>query len=342
MHQNKRWSLGFLILWGLAAGAAAQKTDVVEMSNGDRYTGEIKRYSEGRLSLDTSDAGVISIKWNKIQNITSTKVFDVELVDGTHVFGSLAPSTPPGDLAIVANGTSRTIAYFAVARMNPLYQSLWRRMTGSFDLGFTYTQANKFVQFDVNATATYRVKSFQLETTLNAFLSKQTGAVSSQRASLAFEYLRLLEHRWFLGGLLSFDRNQDLGLDLRTSVGGGGGRYVIQTNRSSLAVLVGAIFNREQPVEGDNLSSAEAILGVGYSTFMYDFPKLSFDTNLTVIPSLTESGRLRLQFNASARREIISDFYVSISVFDTYDSQPPTAGASKNDWGPVLAIGYNF
>ena len=342
MHKNKRCVLGFLILWGLAAGAAAQKTDVVEMSNGDHYTGEIKGYYEGRLSLDTWDAGVISIKWNKIQSITSNKVFDIELIDGTHVFGSLAPSKPPGDLAIVAGGTSLTIEYFAVARMNPLYQSFWRRMTGSFDLGFNYTQANQFVQFNVNGTATYRVKSFELETTLNAFFSKQSGTVSSQRAAFGFDYQYFLKRRWFLGGLLGFERNQDLGLNLRSSVGGGGGRYVIQTNRSSLAVLVGAIVNREQPVEGDTLNGAEALLAIVYSTFMYDFPKLSFDTSLKVFPSFTESGRLRLQFNASARREIISDFYVSISLFDTFDSQPPTEGASKNDWGPVLSIGYNF
>ena len=342
MHKDKRCVLGFLILWGLAAGAAAQKTDVVEMTNADRYTGEIKSYSEGRLSLDTSDAGVISIKWNKIQSITSNKVFDVELIDGTHVLGSLAPSTPAGDLAIVAGGTSLTIEYFAVARMNPLYRSFWHRMAGSFDLGFNYTQANQFVQFNVNGTATYRVKAFELETTLNAFFSKQSGVFSSQRASIVFDYQYFLKRRWFLGGLLGFERNQDLGLNLRSSVGGGGGRYVIQTNRSSLAVLVGAIVNREQPVEGETSNSAEALLTVGYSTFMYDFPKLSLDTSLMIFPSLTEGGRLRLQFNTSVRREIISDFYVSVSVFDTFDSQPPTEGAAKNDWGPVLSIGYNF
>ena len=42
------------------------------------------------------------------------------------------------------------------------------------------------------------------------------------------------------------------------------------------------------------------------------------------------------------RREIVSDFYVAISVFDSYDSRPPAEGAEKNDWGPVISIGYKF
>jgi hypothetical protein len=44
----------------------------------------------------------------------------------------------------------------------------------------------------------------------------------------------------------------------------------------------------------------------------------------------------------SVRREIVSDFYVAISVFDSYDSRPPTEDAAKNDWGPVISIGYKF
>jgi len=37
-----------------AAPATAQKTDVVVLNNGDRITGEIKEYGEGKLSVDTS------------------------------------------------------------------------------------------------------------------------------------------------------------------------------------------------------------------------------------------------------------------------------------------------
>jgi hypothetical protein len=83
-------------------------------------------------------------------------------------------------------------------------------------------------------------------------------------------------------------------------------------------------------------------VGGRYSFFMYDYPKLSLKAAATVYPSITRGGRVRVQADASARREIVSDFYLSLSVFYSYDSQAPTTGAARHDWGPTLSIGYQF
>jgi hypothetical protein len=258
------------------------------------------------------------------------------------VFGTLAPSKPPGRLDVAFAGGTRTIDYFSVVRMAPIYQNFWRRISGSFDLGFNYTQANQFVQFNMNGDATYRTKAFAVTAQLSTFLSKQQGVTSSQRASLNLSYQYFLSNRWFLAGLVGIERNQDLGLNLRSTGGIAVGRYLVQTNQSQLAVLVGVTVSREDPVEGDAKTTAEGLFGATYSTFMYDFPKLTLSASLYVTPSITEGGRVRLQANGSAKREIVRDFYLSISIFDTFDSRPPTEGASKNDWGPVVSVGYKF
>jgi len=331
-----------MLLVFLAAPALAQKTDVVKMGNGDRYTGEIKSYSEGRVSLDTFDAGIVSIKWNKILVITSPKTFDVELTDGTHIYGSFAASTPPGKLDVVSGDVRRTLEFLDVVRFAPLRTNFWKRIDGSFDLGFTYTQANQFVQFTLNGDATYRAKTYQVTAKLNMFLSQQQGATSSQRDSLFLQDVYFLKNRWLLGAVAGIERNRDLGLDLRASLGGGFGRYLLQTNQSSLIALLAFTGNRETPVEGEASYSVEAALAAQYTTFMYDFPKLKIYASLRVIPSLSDPGRLRLQADVSLQREIVSDFYVAIQLFDSFDNRPPTAGAAKNDWGPVISIGYKF
>ena len=51
---------------------------------------------------------------------------------------------------------------------------------------------------------------------------------------------------------------------------------------------------------------------------------------------------MRVEFNAQAKREIVRDFYLSLSIFDSYDSRDPSTQQSKNDWGPVLSIGWTF
>jgi uncharacterized protein DUF481 len=312
------------------------------MINGDRNTGEIRSYDEGRLLLSTSNQGDIKIKWAKITSITSEKTFDLELADGTHVFGTLRPSEPPGKLQVVQQEGPRTLEFLEVVRIAPVYQRFWSRLDGSFDMGFTYTEANQFVQFNLNGESSYRTKSFKISTQLSAFLSRQEGVASSQRASWTIDYAHFLPRRWFLGLLVGLERNRDLGLNLRATAGGGVGRYFVQTNQTQLAGLLAFTGNREDPTEGEARYSAEAIAALDYSRFMYDFPNLTLGGRLQVIPSLTDAGRVRLQADARVRREIISDFYVSVSVFDSFDSRPPTEGASKNDWGPVVSIGYKW
>ena len=329
-----------LLLW--AAPALAQKTDVIVMINGDRNTGEIRSYDEGRLVLSTSNQGDIKIKWAKIASITSDKTFDLELSDGMHIFGTLSPSDPPGKLDVVLPEGRRTLDFLEVVRIAPVYQRFWSRLDGAFDMGFTYTEANSFVQFNLNGEAFYRTKDFKLSTHISAFVSKQEGVTSSQRASWTTDYAHFLPRRWFLGLLVGFERNRDLGLNLRAFAGGGVGRYFIQTNQSQLAGLLGVTGNREDPTEGEARYSAEALLAVDYSRFMYDFPNLKLGGRLQVIPSLTDAGRVRLQADARVQREIISDFYISVSIFDSYDSRPPAEGAAKNDWGPVISLGYKW
>ncbi|MET0619906.1 MAG: hypothetical protein ABW056_06485, partial [Thermoanaerobaculia bacterium] len=94
--------------------------------------------------------------------------------------------------------------------------------------------------------------------------------------------------------------------------------------------------------EGTDTDSAEAAVGGRYTYFMYDFPKLTINAALAVYPSLTISGRVRLEATASVKREIVSDFYLSLSVFDSFDSRDPTTLEPKNDWGPTVSIGWQF
>jgi len=48
------------------------------------------------------------------------------------------------------------------------------------------------------------------------------------------------------------------------------------------------------------------------------------------------------QFQAQAKREIIRDSYLSLSLFDRFDSRDPSSYQPKNDSGAVLAISWTF
>lgn len=341
-RRSRRGALLALALLVPGAPLLAQKTDVIVLVNGDQVTGEIKSYASGRLTVDTSHSSWIKVKWSLIASIASDKQFDVETTDGLHHYGALAPSDPPGRLTIVSGPQTVTVDFFDVFGLTPVYQTFWKRWEGSLDLGFNYTQSSNLIQFNFDFEGTYRVREAQLVTDLTAFFSRQDDVTAASRGSFGLRYDRFIGQRWILEAGLGLDRNIQLGLDLREFVGIGAGRYLIQTNQAWLVAFAGITGNHEIPVSGDDTNSAEAVVGGRYSYFMYDFPKLTIAADLGVYPSLTVSGRVRLEASASVKREIISDFYMSIAIFDSFDSRDPTTLEPRNDWGPTLSVGWQF
>ncbi len=64
--------------------------------------------------------------------------------------------------------------------------------------------------------------------------------------------------------------------------------------------------------------------------------------NLTLYEGLNDWGRTRVEADASIRREMLKDFYVTLRAYESYDSQPATAGATNNDFGLTFALGWSF
>ena len=322
---------------------ASRATDVVVMKNGDRITGEIKSYEEGRLFVSAPE-GDINIKWNKIVSIQSVKVFEIETTTGEHLLGTLAPSDPPGRInLVVEGGKTLSLDFFDVVRITPIFQTFFRRIDGSFDLGANYTHASDLLQFNVSADAIYKKPRFAVLTDMSIFYSRQNGETTSQRGTLKFTYLALRPHRWVYGALVGFENNLDLGLQLRSTAGLFVGRFLVLKNQTNLVVTAGLMGNHESGTSGEVADNLEGAVDARYSTFTYDYPKIWFDAYLRVVPGITDAPRFRVDASAKIKREIVvKDLYLSVSVFYNYDSVPPSTHAVKSDWGPVISIGWTF
>lgn len=315
---------------------------VVEMDNGDRVSGEIKSYEEGRLFVRAPE-GDINVKWNKIVSIRSGNQFEIETNAGLHYFGHLEPSDPPGKLVVVLTSGVQTLDFFDVVRITPIYQSFLQRFDGSLDVGANYTHASDLLQFNVEGDAKFKKPKSVMLVDLSFFLSRQNGDTTSQRGTMTFTYFDLRPNRWVYGGLIGFENNRDLGLQLRSTAGLFVGRFLVLKNQKSLVVTAGLMGNHESGTSGEESNNLEAAVDARYSTFTYDFPKLWFDAYLRVVPGITDAPRVRVDATAKVKREVvIKDFYLSLSFFYNYDSAPPSTKAVKSDWGPILAIGWTF
>ena len=324
-----------------SAPAWAQKTDVVTLANGDRNTGDIEELERGRLSLETNDSGTISFEWDKVATVEAARQFEVVTSDGRRFLGSLGRSSAGSILITTVNDTI-TLSLSEVTRIHPIGASLWKRLEGSIDAGFTYTRSSGIAQFNLNSNIVYRRPAFLLQLTTSDTLVRQRDEDErDDRGSADLSYVRDIAQKWFWAGVGRFESNESLGLTLRSQVGGWVARRLVNSNRAQFDVGGGAVYNNEDGIDTEPRRNIEGLLGFQTSYYTYDRPKTTVDASADYFPGLTDWGRHRLQINASVRREVWKDVFIALSLYDTFDSEPPSPDAARNDVGVAMSIGWS-
>jgi hypothetical protein len=318
------------------------RTDVVTLANRDRITGEVVSLDRGRLEFKTDDAGTLYLEWDKLAGVVAARLVEVVTLDGRRFLGTLGPAADRS-IAVVGPGGVVPLQMTDVSIIRQMGTSFWSKLDGSIDAGFSYTRSSGVAQLNVNWNTVYRQPAAR--TRLAASLTqtqKDDDADRDDRGSFEASYLKFPWRRWFITGVGRFERNESLGLDLRSQVGGAVGPRLINTNRAQLVVGGGLVFNDERGVDVEPTQNVEALLIFGTSFFTYDRPKTNLDVNIQYYPSLSNAGRQRLQLDAGVKYELFKDFFTSISLYNTYDSRPPNPTAAQNDVGLVLSIGWSY
>lgn len=335
-------TLTVLVLCAHAVPALAQKTDVVTLANGDRITGEIKRLERGRLEFSTDDAGTLYLEWDKLVTLlATTRIFDIVTTHDQRYLGSLGPSLPRS-LTIVQTSGSATLAMDQVTWISPIGTGFWDKLDGSVDVGFNYTRSSGIAQLNLNSATSYRRPAFEARTNLSfTGTATEDGDNRDDRGAIDLAYLRYRES-WVVSGSSRFETNQSLGIELRSQVGGGIGPRLVNSNRGQLFVGGGLVVNWEDAVDVETTTNVEAVFFFESSYYTYDRPKTTIDVKFQYYPSLSDFGRQRIQLDASVKRELLKDFFLSLNLFDSFDSKPPNTAFDTNDFGIVLSIGWTY
>lgn len=322
---------------------AADKTDIVIFVNGDRLTGEVKSLERGKLRFKTAATDTISIEWDDVASLISNQNIQVETEGGRRYLGRLVANMQGGQVVLKNESELVTLDAERIVFMNPIEKKGFDRFDGDITLGFNFAKASevKQAQLGLDFEARSETRIFSLDA--SSVMSDSAENESSQRHSVDLNYERLLSDRWFFGGVVRLDRNDELGLDLRTSVGISGGRHVRQTNTSTLSLVGGLQVSREN-VAGDleDEDTLEAVATLTWDWFRYDTPELDFSTKLEVIPNLTDTGRVRAEFDVSMKWEMVEDLFWELEFYDSFDSDPVVQGAEENDYGVITSLGWEF
>lgn len=230
-----------------------------------------------------------------------------------------------------------------VILMNPIEETVVERLDGEITAGYNFAKASDVEQAQFGLELESRTESRIWGFDVASMRSDSEDNESSQRYNVDLSYTRLRPNRWISGGVVRLNGNDELGLDLRTSVGAGIGRYLRQTQDTTLSLVGGLQVSREK-WQGDQSdeTTLEAFGTLTWDWFRYDSPELDLSTDLIVFPNLSDSGRVRAELDIKLKWEMIEDLFWQLSFYDSYDSDPATPGVEDNDYGVSTSLGWEF
>lgn len=338
MRSAMKWVTLCWIFPVLAAAGAAAAQDTVTISSGEKMVGEIKKVEKDVLTIETpySDSD-FKIEWDKVVGIDSARQFLIETFAGRRLSGSLTADV--ANKSVQIGGV--TIVLADVSTIMPFERSFWSRFETGVDFGYSMTQANKATQLTLGANMLYR-DEHRVDTVLaNVFKNSQSNAPDTQRWDIGNDFRYLLGDRWYANTTQDFLNSDEQGLDLRTTIGGGGGRYLLRSASQHLALGGGLAWTKEDYKDPAiaTKDSGEAYIGTEFFTEKLKITDLV--TRFTYYPSLTIDDRYRINYTFDLDFNLPGDWYFRVSIFENYDSKPP-ADLSKNDYGWSNAFGFKF
>jgi putative salt-induced outer membrane protein YdiY len=337
-----------LLLLSLCFGAEAERRDVIVMNNGDRFTGEIKRLQDGLLYIETPYvSGKIGLDWNQVKSIESTATYRIVLNNGQRFVGRLAKDsgaqTETADFLIreATKDEELRVPSSEVASVDSKKPTFWRQLQGSMDLGYSFTSGNNQTALNIDTSAGYRTAKWEIATSHDSTFSGASDASRTNREELQATAARFLSRNSFVIALSDFLHSSQQELRLRTTLGGGYGRYLKRTTSSSLTLVGGVAYTEESfdTTGQPSNQNMEAVVGLKYGLIRFNFGSL--DSQLRAYPGLTDSGRFRLMTNNALTIKLRNNFHLTFSFWDNFDSRPP-ATAKTNELGMSSGIGWSF
>ena len=341
MHAGCKW----MLICGLSALAwRATADDLIVLANGNRMSGTLRELSRGELQFTIAGAGqgrgTVEVDWRNVSMLESEQRLDIETASGERLLGTIA-APASFVLAITTAAGTREIPMQDIVRITPIEATFRERTRGSLDVGLDFLSAGDELDWTLNAEARNRKVGSLTTVSLSSLVRRHDGSTTQQRNDLQIGSRLFLDNRWFVLGLFEIEEDLELDLDLRALLGAAMGRTLAQSNRAVFAVYGGLDLVHEEYLGTSSLDD-DRIEALG--AVEWDWFDLGADLTLSIEATTyvaLDDGRVRFELDGSLRRDVASNMYLSLNVFESYNDDPPE-GLEKSDFGLSLTFGRFF
>jgi hypothetical protein len=315
--------------------------DTVFLSNGDKITGKILSFEQGRLSIDGQVPGILSIKWHMIVTISGgNRIFKVENIYGNTYYGRITYSSTIGAIFIEEKEEQRLVVLESIVRIFPLESEWYRGLKGDVSAGIDYTKSPEVLRINCDYNIYYVVKKWRF---INDFSIMSTLTEEEENASLRYNYrlqeLYALPHKWVLAEFNSVNRNDELGINSRISFAAGGGNSIVQNDRSRLLLLTGFAFNMERDIDSKSTAyNFEWPVSLQHTIYSFIRPDLSTTLSISSFVGITEKDRFRVDGDCDIAWEFVRNLKLILSFYYNYDNKILEGKNTTTDYGYVISL----
>jgi len=324
---------------GLSSCAAL--ADRVVLDNGDRLSGSIVSMEADALLLETAYAGKIRLPRARLVQIETDAAVRVRLSDGTELDGQLQ-AAEPGQLSIRIGSLAQTesLGFERIAAINPPRNPDKTVLSGRAALGGSFASGNTDAQtlhLDGELVARNPIQRITLGGELNEASQDREDTASNWRIGLKYDHF--VRERTYLYANTRFDHDGQADLELRSTLGVGGGRQFYDRDDLRLALEGGLSLVNEDYRNAADLSFPGARLALKYQQALWQKKLTLFHTG-DLLLSLDSFDDYLYLSRTGVRLPVGNGFSLGAQVTFDYDAIP-AVGKETTDTALIVNLNYS-
>lgn len=341
MSSTLRFGYVFVLV-ALAALTGVVHADTILLDSGDRLSGRILRYENGRYELETSYAGTVRIDGGRVVSVEMEDEVTLLFEDRSRRVGQLLVNGGEMSVRPSAQADPVPVERKAIVTMTRGRDdaSEWR-VTGRLALGASDTAGNTEVR-RLNADGEVTARRDLDRVILNGRGNQATQAATQTEANatVGLKYDRFLSRRWYAYGAGTMEHDEFKKLRLRRTFGAGSGFQAVDTARTTLALEGGLdrVLTDFFGSPGEQTVAARLALRFDHWLIEDRIQFFHYEQNYLSLSALSESF---LRTQTGLRLPISRQLTANLQLNVDWDGDP-APGRKQVDRMLVFSIGYRW
>ena len=309
---------------------------VVLLKNGDRITGRVIKMQDKRLEIDTPSAGIIKIKWEEVQSLTTERPMSIKL------YGEADIPEDAGERRldrIIVNtlGGEGAIPLEDVRAIN-FAENDYR---GYLSAGGNQTSGNTKTQaLNISGTLTYRrlEHRYYLDGKYNR--AEADGKDTANNGALNIQYDYFMARRVYVGGINLSETDQFQDLSLRNTSSLVLGYDLLDREHHNLTIAAGPAAVYQDFTAGPATVTPSSTLMWRYK-FMFRGDDVVFFHKLQSFKDLGHGAATRVNADQGFKVKILNNWWINLEYDLRYNSEP-VAGKQTVDTNIIFGFSYDL